>query len=175
MRTPVASDQYGMWEQGLTVGDTAIYTLHLLREHEKAIGRLYAAYARRFPRDREFWLGLSQEERQHAQWVESLQARVEEDPSSLVADRFPTAAIELSLAYVNRLIENADDFHLTRTNALSIALDLERSLLEHRYFEVFTSDNPQIRQTLQLLRQCTQTHLQKVQHLWESCEQMSPR
>jgi rubrerythrin len=147
----------------------------LLREHEKAIGRLYAAYAHRFPRDREFWLGLAREEQQHAQWVESLQARVEEDPSSLAVDRFPTGTIELSLAYVNRLTENAGDPHLTRANALSIALDLERALLEHRYFEVFAGNDPQIQRTLQLLRQCTQTHLQKVQHLWESVAQLSPR
>jgi len=144
-------------------------------EHEKAIGRLYTAYARRFPRDREFWLDLSREEQQHARWVESLRLRVEEDPASLVVERFPTGTIELSLAYINRLIENADASHLTRINALSIALDLERSLLEHKYFEVFKSDNPQIERTLQLLRQSTQSHLQKVQHLWESIAQLSPR
>lgn len=144
-------------------------------EHEKAIGRLYAAYAHRFSRDREFWLDLSQEEQQHANWVESLRLRVAEDPASLVVDRFPTGAIELSLVYVNRLIENADASHLTRIKALSIALDLERALLEHRYFEVFRSDNPQVRQILHLLRQDTQSHLQKVQHLWESVAQLSPR
>ncbi len=157
----------------MNVGDTAIRALHLLREHEKAIGRLYAAYARRFPQDREFWLDLSGEEEQHAGWVKSLQSRVNEDPSSLVVDRFPTTAIEHSLAYVNRLIGTADSPSLTRVNALSIALDLERALLEHRYFEVFAGDAPQIRHTLQLLEQSTRTHLHKVLRLWESCVQMS--
>jgi len=159
----------------MSVGGTVIHALDLLKEHEKAIGRLYDAYARRFPRDREFWLGLSQEEQQHAKWVESLRARVEETPSSLVVNRFPVATIELSLAYVNRLIESADASGLTRVNALSIALDLERALLEHKYFEVFHSDDPQIKRTLQLLRQSTQTHLQKVQHLWESVAHLLPR
>ncbi len=150
-----------------------IRALDLLKEHEIAIGRLYAAYARRFPRDREFWLGLSREEQQHAEWVESLRLRIDEDPSSLVVNRFPTGTIELSLAYVSRLIENADASSLTRVNALSVALDLERALLEHKYFEVFQSDNPQIERTLQLLRQSTQSHLQKVRHLWESCTRAS--
>jgi hypothetical protein len=150
------------------IGGLTIRALDLLKEHELAIGRLYAAYARRFPRDREFWLGLSQEERQHAEWVESLRVRVDEDRSALAANRFPTGTIELSLAYVSRLIESADAPSLTRANALSIALDLERALLEHKYFEVFRSGNPQIERTLQLLRQCTQSHLQKVLHLWES-------
>jgi rubrerythrin len=159
----------------LDVGDTTIHALDLLREHEKAIGRLYDAYARRFAADREFWLGLSREEEQHANWVRSLQSKVEEDPSSLVVKRFPTEAIELSLAYVNRLIEGVGASGPTRVNALSAALDLERGLLEHRYFEVFSSGNPQIRRTLQLLQQSTQTHLQKVQHLWEACTQVAAR
>jgi hypothetical protein len=145
--------------------------LDLLRDHEKAIGRLYAAYARRFPSDREFWLGLSREEEQHANWVQSLQSRIEDDPASLVVDRFPAATIELSLAYIDRLIDASDASSLTRVNALSIAVDIERALLEHRYFEVFSSNNPQIQRTLQLLRQSTQTHLQKVQHLREVCTQ----
>ncbi|MGE5294511.1 MAG: hypothetical protein ACM3VT_06760 [Solirubrobacterales bacterium] len=149
-------------------GGTTIRALDLLKEHELAIGRLYAAYAGRFPRDREFWMGLSREERQHAEWVESLRMRVDEDPSALAADRFPTGAIELSLAYVRRLIESVDAPSLTRVNALSIALDLERALLEHKYFEVFKSGNPRVKRTLQLLRRSTESHLQKVQHLWES-------
>lgn len=157
------------------IGGLIIRALDLLKEHELAIGRLYASYASRFPRDREFWLSLSWEERQHAQWVDSLRMRVDEDSSALVADRFPTGTIELSLAYVNRLIENADASSLTRTNALSIALDLERALLEHRYFEVFKSDDPRIERTLQVLRQSTESHLLKVQHLWESRAEIPAR
>jgi rubrerythrin len=152
-----------------------IRALDLLREHEKAIGRLYAAYARRFPQEREFWLGLSREEAQHARWIDMLRSRAEEDPSGLVVERFPAAAIELSLAYVHRLIESADSPHLTRINALSIALDLERALLEHKYFEVFASDDPQIVRTLQLLQESTRSHLQKVQHLWDRVAQLMPR
>lgn len=115
------------------------------------------------------------EEQQHARWVESLQARIEEDPAGLIADRFPVPTIEHSLAYVNRLAENADSSSLKRINALSVALDLERSLLEHKYFEVLAGDSPQVRRTLQLLERSTRTHFQKVQRLWESFAQMSPR
>lgn len=169
--TGVAGPVSNIRSKDSSAGGTTIRELDLLKDHEKAIGRLYAAYARRFPADREFWLGLSREEQQHANWVQSLRSRIEDDPASLVVSRFPTKTIELSLAYVNRLIEASDASSLTRVNALSVALDLERALLEHRYFEVFSSEDPQIRRTLQLLRQSTQTHLQKVQHLWEACTQ----
>ncbi len=157
------------------VGGTTINALDLLKDHEEALGRLYAAYALRFPSDREFWLGLSREEQQHANWVQSLRSRIEDNPSSLVVDRFPAAAIEHSLAYVAKLIERAEASGTTRINALSNALDLERALLEHRYFEVFSSGDPQIQRTLQLLQQSTQTHLRKVQDLWEACKQPAAR
>ena len=157
------------------VGGTTINALDLLKDHEEALGRLYAAYALRFPSDREFWLGLSREERQHANWVQSLRSRIEDDPSSLVVDRFPATAIEHSLAYVAKLIERAEASGTTRINALSNALDLERALLEHRYFEVFSSGDLQIQRTLQLLQQSTKTHLRKVQDLWEACKQPAAR
>ena len=47
--------------------DVTIQVLDLLEEHERVIGRLYAAYAERFPQDRTFWQGLSREEDKHAQ------------------------------------------------------------------------------------------------------------
>lgn len=159
----------------MNVGGTTINALNLLKDHEEALGQLYAAYAFRFPSDREFWLGLSREEQEHANWVQSLRSRIEDDPSSLVVDRFPTAAIEHSLAYIAKLIERAEASGTTRINALSNALDLERALLEHRYFEVFSSGDPQIHRTLQLLQQNTQTHLRKVQDLWEACKQPATR
>jgi rubrerythrin len=134
----------------------------LLREHEKAIGRLYETYAHRFPQDREFWLTLAQEEDQHARWIELLQRKVEEDPSAMVVNRFPAAAINHSLHYISRLMEGAQQPGLTPINALSAALDIEQALLENKYFEVFASESAGIQNLLHLLAQATRAHIEKV-------------
>jgi hypothetical protein len=148
--------------KAMNMTDTTAHALDMLREHEKAIGRLYETYAHRFPQDREFWLILAQEEDQHARWIDLLQRRVENDPSGLVVNRFPAAAINYSLHYIDRLVEDAQRPSLTPVNALSAALDIEQALLENKYFEVFTSDSAAIQRLLHLLTQGTKAHLERV-------------
>ncbi|MEN6424174.1 MAG: hypothetical protein ABFE13_02335 [Phycisphaerales bacterium] len=155
----------------MNAGSTTISALDLLKQHERVIGKLYAAYADRFPEEREFWLGLSQEEDGHAGYIESLEQRIADDPAGLIVDRFPAAAIEHSIAYVNKLIDQADHPSLTRVKALSAAMDIERALLENKYFEVFASDSPSIRRTLEILNRGTQAHLRKIRQFWESAAQ----
>ena len=144
--------------------NTAPDAVDLLKEHELAIGRLYQAYARRFPDQQEFWTNLSQDEQQHAQWLAVLRREVERSPSSLIVDRFPAAAIEHSLRYVNTLIDGAGRSDLTAVNALSNALHLEEALLENRYFEVFCTDSAEIGSTLARLAHATRSHFEQVRH-----------
>ena len=153
--------------------EAAVREIDLLKEHEKVIGRLYAAYADRFPQDRDFWLGLSQEEDQHAHWIESLQARKGPDCGVLVLNRFPLEAISHSIDYVNGLIDEADRADLTPIKALSAALNLEQALLENRYFEVFASDSADIRRVLEMLAQGTTAHVERVHRAWRDSRQPS--
>ena len=152
----------------MNLTDTVAHALDMLREHEKAIGRLYETYARRFPQDREFWLILAQEEQQHARWLELLQRKVENDPAAMVVNRFPAAAINYSLHYINSLAANAQRPGLTPVNALSAALDIEQALLENKYFEVFTSDSTAIQRLLHLLTQGTRAHIERVRTAWQN-------
>ena len=152
----------------MNITDAPAEALNLLREHEEAISRLYAAYARRFPADRDFWLSLSQEESQHASWIGLLRERTEEESSGLIVNRFPAAAITHSLNYISRLIEGANRPDLTPVNALSAALDIEQALLENRYFEVFDSNSAEVRRVLELLAQETRAHIEKVRYAWQN-------
>ena len=145
--------------------DVTIQVLDLLEEHERIIGRLYAVYAERFPQERTFWQGLSREENKHAECIASLRPKIENDPNSLIVTRFPMAAIEHSIGYINKLIEQAQHPSLTRTKALSAAMDIETALLENKYFEVFASDSPPLRRVLELLDRGTHAHLQRIREL----------
>ena len=151
--------------------EAAVREIDLLKEHERVIGRLYAAYADRFPQDRDFWLGLSQEEDQHAHWIDSLQARREQGRGVLVVNRFPFEAIRHSIDYVNGLIDQADRADLTLIKALSAALNLEQALLENRYFEVFAGDSAEVRRVLEMLAQGTAAHVERVRRAWRESKQ----
>ncbi|GEM_PF-431845 len=160
--------------QGTEKMDTvnaAVDRLGLLRAHELALGRLYRTYAETFPQHRDLWTRLSQEEQEHADWIDALRLKVEEESSGLVVDRFPAAAIEHSIDYVNRLIDRAHHGNLTAVNALANALDLENALIENRYFEVFAGDSAQIKRTLSDLARSTHTHHEQVRRALQTARQ----
>ena len=160
-----------MGVSGMETQEVTMQVLDLLEEHERAIGRLYAAYAERFAQERTFWQGLSREEGKHAEVVALLRPKIKNDPDSLLVARFPVAAIEHSIAYINKLIDQADDPGLTRTKAISTAVDIETALLENKYFEVFASDNPSLKRILVALDQGTRAHLERIRQLWASIAQ----
>jgi inactivated superfamily I helicase len=55
----------------------------------------------------------------------------------------------------------------TLINALSTVLQLERALIENRYFEVFEGHSTGAQRTLALLADCTRTHQQKLHRFWQ--------
>ena len=150
--------------------DTTVDALAKLKMHEQAIGRLYKTYAERFPQQAEFWSKLSRDEYLHAKWIDTLEAETRDDPASLVTKRFPVAAIEHSLTFIEKLIAEADEPDFTPVNAISAARNLEQALLENKYFEVFETDTAKMKRILTRLRQETRSHRALVQEVWEATQ-----
>ncbi|MBN2315694.1 MAG: hypothetical protein JXM79_17330 [Sedimentisphaerales bacterium] len=140
--------------------------LRALKDHEQALARLYDVYAETFPECKELWMQLAREEIQHAHWLDKLQAGIEDSSEDFIVERFSIATIEHSIGYVTQLISRAQQADFTLINALSIALQLEKALIENKYFEVFEGDSGNTRRTLDLLAQCTQAHYEKLQKAW---------
>lgn len=151
--------------------DVTADALVKLKIHEQAIGRLYKTYAERFPEQAEFWSRLSREEEQHATWIETLAEQMRDDPTGLVTHRFPLAAIEHSIAFVEKLIVKAGMPDVTPVNAISAALNLEQGLLENKYFEVFETDRAKTKRVLELLKDKTRSHYAIVQQAWQDTRQ----
>lgn len=147
--------------------DATANALVKLKIHEQVMGRLYRTYAERFPEQVEFWSKLSGEEDQHAKWIGALQAQMRNAPTSLITKQFPVAAIEHSIAYVEKLIAKADGPEVTLVNAVSAALNLEQGLLENKYFEVFETDEAKIKRILVALQDETRSHYVLVQKVWQ--------
>jgi len=141
--------------------------LDALKEHELAIAGLYEVYAEVFHQWKDFWLGLANDEHEHAEWIEALSAEVASGAESFVAGRFRVQAIEHSIGYVRQLAATASEPDFILINALSIALQLERGLLERKYFEVFAGDSAETKKALGLLVEGTRTHYEKLHKLWK--------
>jgi hypothetical protein len=141
--------------------------LEALKEHEQALAHLYKLYASKFPEYKDFWTELSLEEVQHADWIDKLQADVEDSSEDFVVERFPVGAIQRSTEYVEKLMNMANQPDFVLINALSTALRLEEALMENKYFEVIETDSAKTKHTLAILAQSTQEHCQRVRKLWQ--------
>jgi len=128
--------------------------LDLLVKNEEAIERLYTDYAAKFPDTDELWQNLAAEEKSHAESIKKLQNK----NLSFNRGRFKSAAVRNFTAYIEDKIKYSNNPGISLINALSTAVDIEESLIEHRFFEVFPADSPDLHQTLNKLEEATQTH-----------------
>jgi rubrerythrin len=133
--------------------------IELLAQNEEAIGRLYSAYAVKFPDFKNLWLGLADEENTHASWIRGLRKKAAEGALVLKTDRFKSAAILTFLKHTESEIA-AVSGGLQIINALSVAYYIEQSLIERKYFEAFETDSAILKRLLSDLEAATMRHSQ---------------
>ena len=132
--------------------------LGLLAEHERAIARLYRAYASRFDEHADFWTNLADEELKHSACLNKLRTLSQEDDTFVIVERFSVDAIRFSIHYIEELIERAGQPDFEFINAFSLATKLEESLLEKNFFEVLSGDSQEVQEVLDFLTNETERH-----------------
>lgn len=142
--------------------------LSKMSELEESIGRLYEAYAEVFTDYRQFWLSLANEEKQHAEWVNNFHTVIENGKVTFGENRFNSIAIQKFLDYLKEEMGKASRRERTLINALSIALYIEESLLESKYFEVISGDSRELKDTLSNLANATQRHITRVRDVFNN-------
>jgi hypothetical protein len=141
--------------------------LEAMKEHEQSLARLYELYAGKFPEYKGFWIELSHEEVQHADWIDKLQVDIQDSSGDFIVERFPLGAIQRSTEYVKNQADTADRPDFVLINALSTALRLEEALMENKYFEVIETGSTKTKHTLAMLAQSTLEHYQRIRKLWQ--------
>jgi hypothetical protein len=142
--------------------DPRLDYIRLLFRHEVAISKIYEACEKKFPDHAAFWAQLKVEEVEHGEIITKLFHKLREGPLKLNERRFKRQALQKSLAYLDRCRSAIHAGAVSLTKALSLARDLEHSLLEKKYFEVFDSDSVELQQVFLFLQYATQTHLELV-------------
>jgi len=137
--------------------------VEMMATYEEAIGQLYDRYGEKFHKFRDFWLQLSAEEAEHAKCLRLLNQKVQEGIVHIKPNRFNESAIKTSLSYVKRLSLEVEDASTNLLKAISLAVYIEKTLLENKGFEVFEKDCPEMKQTLLLLAEATKEHLDRVE------------
>lgn len=140
--------------------------LEMLAVNEELIGQLYKSYADRLPKLKEFWTELVGEEAQHAAWLRKLGSEAVSGSINVNEKRFSKEAVQSFQKYLNGELSRRRDGGISPVNALSIALGIEESIIEHRYYEVFESDSSELKRTLFDLEAATREHAVRVKKIW---------
>jgi rubrerythrin len=129
-----------------------------LASNEESIAKLYRGYAEAFPVLLDFWTSLAVEEMNHASWLRDLGAKTL--TSKIFADesRFNTYALQTFTNYLDRETTRLNERKTPLTEALSITLFIEQSVIESNYFEVFRTDSAEIKRVFNKLRDETTAH-----------------
>jgi hypothetical protein len=146
------------------LSDEQTTVIDLLALHEELVGKLYAAYADRFPELDEVWRRLASAERGHARLLDSLKAKMESGTLAFNPERFDMESIRAAILFAQEQILQAPALSSLIT-ALAIAKDIENGLLEKHYFRVADSDTPELKRIFMLLAIDTELHRNEIQKL----------
>jgi rubrerythrin len=144
-----------------------VMALEQLAKHELAMGSLYQFYAQKYPEYSEFWNELAQEEISHNIWIRELASQKFEGKLNLNEEILKQwKGIKYSTDYIEEQINSlvADSYPMFE--ALSIALYIERELIEKGYFESFSGGRNHISQLLLKLSRETNEHIKRLSELW---------
>ncbi len=138
-----------------------------LAENEETIAQLYSLFADKFPEFQLFWSELVKEETKHAAWIKRLYTEAEKGRLVIKPYRFNLTAVQNQVKHIEDEIARAKIKGYSIINALSAALNLETSLLEFKYFEVFDSFSPEMKHRFSEIAEETKNHLTKVRDAWQ--------
>jgi rubrerythrin len=141
----------------------------LLQGCEEAISRLYKEYARAFPEHRAAWQRLASDEIQHADWLHTLRARIE-DGSVHLSDAHLVSARQVLDAQdrVGAETMRVEQGNVSVADAFRVALGLEGEMLEQDWFRFFDTDSPELKRVFQSLAAETAKHAQTLRELLET-------
>jgi hypothetical protein len=133
--------------------------LAIFEENERNVVTLYRIYRRRFPESFTTWKKLCNEERKHVQILHGLKMKYPDD-----ADYFTVSAHAWKMiSYVVNFVSNQfEDQLLKKINAkeaLEVALRIERSMVEQKYFSLFNPEIVEVRQAFRRLNHDVERHI----------------
>jgi hypothetical protein len=142
--------------------------VQILVTNEELLSELYSKYSSLFVEDKGFWNEISKDETVHASWLYELDEKVASGKVMFNEDRFSLQVVNTLVDYLKSQLIRADKEKLTPIQALSISMDIESSMLERKTFDVYESDNVELKQVLDKLRISTEIHFEEVKTRWDA-------
>lgn len=138
-----------------------IENLRLLSKGERDIAEFYQLCGDVFADERAFWHELAASERSHAEIVLGMADLIEKEPGKYRPGRsFSVVLVRLFRVYVDGLVEKMREGKIQKDELLSLAADIESSVIELNYGDLVKSDVPEYNVMARLLDEETGEHRQ---------------
>jgi hypothetical protein len=137
--------------------------VELFVRQEILIGKLYKLFSYRYPEYSVFWTEMAMEERQHASWIKRLSELDTTDKFKFSQGELRSTDLASSIESIEGLIsgvKNNREFSITQ--AVSMALLLEKALWEKKVFQCFEGDSDEVRRIMNTLNLEQEFHIKKI-------------
>ena len=132
--------------------------LTMLSRQEEAIAALYSAFALALPKMKQFWSSLVIQEKAHGEVLRELGKLQESGRVYLNESMFNTVAIQTNIDSMTKQTSQVSSEGITPIRALSLAADIEHSLIEAGYFKIIESKLPSVKKELEEIQKHTRQH-----------------
>ncbi|MEW6412120.1 MAG: hypothetical protein AB1483_06540 [Candidatus Zixiibacteriota bacterium] len=140
--------------------------LQMLIDHELAISDLYATYANFHVDHREYWQSLAKEEREHADTIKRLLDIIDSGKQIINTANFKPIAVKTSIDYLRQSAARARSATIPLPEALSTALDVEKAMIERKFFGIFDTASSEAQAVRKVLEDGTHSHVAKLESEW---------
>ncbi len=135
-----------------------------MEETELAVSELYALCANTWPLDSQFWKELSDEELEHKANIDTMRRIVSTKAEHFEKGRpFNIFAIQTMITGIRSNIEKLKKGELRENHAISIARDIEQSLIEFRYSEIVKTNDVEYNTLVERIIKDTAQHKIKIE------------
>ena len=134
--------------------------IQLLQKYELSIATLYETFATILPLSRKAWRAYANEERLHAKWINALHTQMNNEKISFEQIKFTTQSTRTAIGYIESQIDKVAKSKSDLKQAIIIAIDIEKSLLEGAFFRVFKLSGPKSVKIQSRLVEATKAHIE---------------
>lgn len=134
-----------------------------LEECETVVAELYALYGKSIPEMAGFWNKLAAEEHYHALLFQRVRVQLDRGELFRNIGDFKIDTTQKLVDFVRQKIAEAKEKTPVAAGAASVALTIESSIIDSRFFDIVESDSPEFRAVVEQISAETRNHVQRVQ------------
>ena len=137
--------------------------LKIMAQLETAVSILYKICAKKWEEDGDFWLSLSNDEIKHSENVKKLADIITNSETTFLHNRpFTANSVQSAINGIMKTIERLKSEDISKKKMLSIALDIENSMLERKYSEIVKTNDIEYQTISKIIDEETKTHRDKI-------------